>query len=135
MNSDSSSEDTRARLEELAGDFKKLPRKLKLLLPFKSSIRLLLSRRATYGQIRSLLAEVKIFVSTDTVHRFCNRVIGRKAVLRYKSNSHKRSSSKVLPVLPSPEKIETKLREQRERFPGPWSRRKRGPHIADSKNL
>jgi hypothetical protein len=135
MTSDSSSEDTRARLEKLAGGFKKLPRKLKLLLPFKSSIRTLLSKRATYAQIRSILAEVEIFVSTDTVHRFCNEVIGRKAILRYKLNSHKRSSPKVLPVLPSPEKIEAKLREQREHFPGPWSRRKRGPHIADSKNL
>jgi hypothetical protein len=135
MNNDTSSEDTQARLEELAGGFKKLPRKLKLLLPFKSSIRTLLSKRATYAQIRSILAEVEIFVSTDTVHRFCNEVIGRKAILRYKPNSHKRSSSKVPQVLSSPEKIEAKLREQRERFPGPWSRRKRGPHIADSKNL
>jgi hypothetical protein len=135
MSNDSISQDTQARFEELTGGFKKLPRKLKLLLPLKSSIRMLLSRRATYAQIRSILAEVEIFVSTDTVHRFCNQVIGRKAVLRYKPNSHKRSPSKVLPVLPSPEKIEAKLREQRERFPGPWSRRKRGPHIADSKNL
>jgi hypothetical protein len=40
-----------------------------------------------------------------------------------------------LPISPSPESIQTALQEQRARFPGPWSRRKRGPRIADSKNL
>jgi hypothetical protein len=46
-----------------------------------------------------------------------------------------KETPKISPVLSSPESIRTTLREQRERFPGPWSRRKRGPRIADSKNL
>jgi hypothetical protein len=81
------------------------------------------------------LAEEKIIVSLNAIYRFCRDVIGEKTVRLYKPSPPKNSPSKAIPVLPPPEKIEATLREQRQRFPGPWSRRKPGPRIADSKNL
>ena len=136
MDDNSSFEDIQARVKELAGGYKfKLPRKLALLLPHKTQIQELLARRASYDDIRLLLAEAKIIVSKDTVHRFCRKVIGQKPVRQTIVCPRETSPAKVLPVLASPDTIQTTLREQRERAPGPWLRRKRGPRIADSKNL
>jgi hypothetical protein len=125
-------EDMQARFKELVGGFKKLPRKFALLMPFKPKIEELLKLRASHDDIRLLLEDVNIVVSTDTVHRFCRKVIGQKVIRPYKPRPRKQSTSKVPPELPSSQKIETPLRE---RIPGPWSRRKPGPRIANSKNL
>jgi hypothetical protein len=133
-----SSEDSQTRFKELAGGFQpKLPRKFALLLPFKTQIEELLARQASYDDIRLLLEDVKIVVSKDTVHRFCRQVIGKKPVRQHSIGTRETPQRKNLPtqVQPSSESIQTVLRGQRERFPGPWSRRKRGPRIADSKNL
>jgi hypothetical protein len=125
-------EDVQARFKELVSGFKKLPRKFALLMPFKPKIEELLKLRASHDDIRILLEDVNIVVSTDTVHRFCRKVIGQKIIRPYKPRPRKHPASKILPVLPSPQKIEAPLRA---RIPGPWSRRKPGPRIADSKNL
>jgi hypothetical protein len=138
MSDNGSSEDSQSRFKELASGYQpKLPRKFALLLPFKTQIEELLARQASYDDIRLLLEDVKIFVSKDTVHRFCRQVIGQKPVRRRNPGAKEAPQSKILPVQvqPTSENIQTTLREQRERFPGPWSRRKRGPRIADSKNL
>jgi hypothetical protein len=136
MEDKSSSEDTQARFKELANGYKtKLPRKLALLFPFKSQIEDLLARRASYDDIRLLLEDVKVVVSKDTVHRFCRRVIGQKPVRQRSTGAKEISQSKILPVQPQPESTQTTLREHRERYAGPWSRRKRGPRIADSNSL
>jgi hypothetical protein len=136
MSDNHSIQDAPARFKELASNFKpKLPRKLELLMPFKDYIEELLSKNAAHDDIRLILETVNVIVSTDTVHRFCRRVLGKKAVRPYKPRPRKHSPAKMPPVLPPPEKIEAKLPEQRERYLGPWSRRKRGPHITDSKNL
>jgi hypothetical protein len=113
-----------------------LPSKLKLLLPYKKEIRALRARKVAYDDIRLLLEKANVIVTLDTVYRFCRRVIHIKPSHPYKAREPNPTSPNALPVgLPSPEKIEATLREQRERFPGPWSRRKRGPRIANSKNL
>ncbi len=125
-------EDMQARFKELVGSFKKLPRKFALLMPFKPKIEELLKLRASHEDIRILLEDVNIVVSTDTVHRFCRKVIGQKIIRPYKPRPRKHPASKILPVLPSPQKIEAQLRA---RIPGQWSRRKPGLRIADSKNL
>ena len=136
MSENRSTQDAQARFKELVSNFKpKLPRKLELLMPFKDYIKELLALHASHDDIRLLLEDVKVVVSNDTVHRFCRRVIGQKVIRPYKPRPRKLSPAKILPVQPSPEKIQTKLREQQERYSGPWSRRKRGPRIADSKNL
>jgi hypothetical protein len=124
------------RLTKRANGYKpELPPKLAQLLPFKTQIKELRARSAAYDDIRLILAEEKIIVSRDAVYRFCHTVLGEKSGHSDKSRPPETSPSKVPPVLPSPEKIEATLREQRESIPGPWSRRKRGPRIADSKNL
>jgi len=134
MGDNSSSEEARVRFKELASGYQpKLPRKLALLLPFKPQIEELLAMQASYDDIRILLEHVKVTVSKDTVHRFCRKVIGQKPVRQH--NTGMKEPPKISPVLSSPESIQAALREQRERIPGPWSRHKRGPRIADSKNL
>jgi hypothetical protein len=136
MSDNDPSQDAHARFKELVSNFKpKLSRKFALLMPFKEQIEELVKRRAAHDDIRLILTKVKIVVSNDTVHRFCRQVIGQKVIRPYKPRPRKHSPAKVLPVQSSPEKIETKPLEQRERYPGPWSRRKPGPRIADSKNL
>jgi len=136
MSDKSPSEDTQIRFKELASGYQpKLPPKLAQMLPHKKQIQELRERKAAYDDIRLLLRNVNIIVSLDTIYRFCRDVLGQKSNRPYKARAPKHPSSKVLPVLPSPENIQTTLREQRERFPGPWSRRKRGPRIANSKNL
>ncbi len=133
--------DAKNRFERLAGDYrKKLPGKFELLLPFKDYIERLLAKQASYNDIRLLLEDVNVLVSKDTVHRFCRKMIGPRPIRQRKSEAKENASSKTLPITAQPvqpqaENIETRLREQRERFPGPWSRTKRGPRIADSKNL
>ncbi|MGH7975417.1 MAG: hypothetical protein ACREC8_02010 [Limisphaerales bacterium] len=116
----------------------KLSRKFKLLLPLKSHIEALLAKRASYDDIRTLLKEANVVVSKNTIYRFCREVIGQKPV-RHPA-AEKKELPKIAPVLLSPAStptnIQAALQEQRrERLPGLWGRRKRGPRIADSKNL
>jgi len=137
MNDKSSSEEAQARFKKLASGFQpKLPRKLALLLPHKTQIEELLAMRASYDDIRILLEDAAIAVSKDTVYRFCRKVIGRKPVRQRNADAKEITPFKISPVQQPPsESIQTSLREQRKLIPGPWSRRKPGPRIADSKNL
>ena len=136
MSEPSPSDETLFRLAERANGYKPpLPPKLEQLLPFKAQIKELRARHAAYDDIRLILAEEKIIVTLDAVYRFCRDILGEKSGRPHKSHPPKNLPSKAIPVLPPPEKIGATLREQRERFPGPWSRRKPGPRIADSKNL
>jgi hypothetical protein len=82
------------------------------------------------------LEDVKITVSKDTVHRFCRQVIGQKAARQRNAGAKEILPLKISPVQPPPPgSIQASLREQRKLIPGPWSRRKPGPRIADSKTL
>lgn len=136
MSDNSPSEEVRARFKELANGYQpKLPRKFALLLPFKAQIAGLLARQASYDDIRILLEDVKITISKDTVHRFCRQVIGQKAVRQRNAGAKEIPPLTIAPVQLPSKNIQATLREQRERYPGPWSRRKPGPRIADSKNL
>lgn len=121
------------RFKELADGYQpKLPPKLALMIPLKKEIQGLRARKAAYDVIRLLLQDAKIFVSLDTVYRFCRDVLGEKTARPYKPRSPKYSAVKISPLQPS---IQAALQEQREQIPGPWSRRKPGPRIANSKNL
>jgi hypothetical protein len=137
MSDNSSSEEAHARFKKLASGFQpKLPRKLALLLPHKTQIEELLAMRASYDDIRILLEDAAIAVSKDTVYRFCRKVIGRKPVRQRNADAKEITPFKISAVQqPPPESIQANLREQRKLIPGPWSRRKPGPRIADSKNL
>jgi len=136
MSGQNPAEDTKMRFKELASGYQpKLPPKFAQLIPLKKEIQELRARKAAYDDIRLLLQDANIVVSLDTVYRFCRDVLGEKSGRPYKARAPKQPPDEVAPVLPSPETIQTTLRDQRERFPGPWSRRKRGPRIADSRNL
>jgi hypothetical protein len=137
MSDNSPSEEAQARFKKLASGFQpKLPRKLALLLPHKTQIEELLAMRASYDDIRILLEDAAIAVSKDTVYRFCRKVIGRKPVRQRNADTKEITPFKISAVQqPPPESIQANLREQRKLIPGPWSRRKPGPRIADSKNL
>jgi hypothetical protein len=137
MSDKSSSEEAQARFKKLASGFQpKLPRKLALLLPHKTQIEELLAMRASYDDIRILLEDAAIAVSKDTVYRFCRKVIGRKPVRQRNADAKEITPFKISAAQqPPPESIQASLREQRKLIPGPWSRRKPGPRIADSKNL
>jgi hypothetical protein len=126
--------DSQNRFYTLASGFKpKLPLKLALMLPFKNQIEGLLAKRASYDDIRLLLEDVNVVVSKNTIYRFCHQVIGHQSVRRRDQASPKEITPlKISPVQPS---IQAALQEQREQIPGPWSRRKPGPRIANSKNL
>ena len=136
MSENRSTQDAQARFKELVSNFKpKLPRKLALLMPFKDHIKELLARRASHDDIRLILGSVKIIVSNDTVHRFCRRVIGQKAIRPYKPLPRKNSSTKARSAAPSSSKTESKSQETLERYEGPWSKKKNGPRIANPKKL
>ena len=133
MSHQNQSEAIQARLQKIADNFKpKQPRKFALLMPVKAPIKILLAKKATYEDIRLILAEENIIVSRDTIHRFCRQIIGQKPVRQRKTTT---KSSKITPIPSSPSNIKAALQEQRERLPGVWGRRKRGPRITDSKNL
>ena len=139
MSEKNPSVDSQARFKELANGYQpKLSPKLAELLPFKKQIQELRSRKASYDDIRLLLTDVNITVSLDTVHRFCRKVIGQPVVRPYKTRAPRNPSANISPIQQPTEKIGGTLpeqRDQRERYAGPWSKRKRGPRIADSKNL
>ena len=140
MNEPSPPNEVVSRLTKRATTFKrKPPRKLAELLPFKTQIQELRERRAAYDDIRLILAEEGIVVTLDAVYRFCRDVLDEKSNEPGKPCAKKVSISPVQPLSPSPTNppasIQTALQERRERTPGLWGRRKRGPRIADSKNL
>jgi hypothetical protein len=119
-----------ARFSELAEQYRpKLPRKLALLYPLKRRIEELRAKRASYDSIRILLAEVSIVVSRDTLYRFCRDVIGHKSTrCRHRNGATARHEQESKPF---PEN----RAKQQQRTASAWTPPKRGPRIADSKNL
>jgi hypothetical protein len=144
MTPDATAERTESQFSKLADQYEpKLPRKLALLLPFKAHIEELRQKRASCDAIRILLAEVNIVVSNDTVHRFCRDVIGQRPS-RSRGNGHPKAphersnapASEAPPPDPSPSSsIPKHLGDKGKQSAEPWTPRKRGPRIADSKNL
>jgi hypothetical protein len=142
MNTATTSDETKARFAELARKYEpKLPRKFAQMMPFKEWIRELRSKGASCDDIRTLLADVNVTVANDTVHRFCRDMIGnqprrgrkeRGDIAQRPSKNGAPQPSEAAAQSPS---LKENLAEQRGRVLGPWTPRKRGPRIADSKNL
>ena len=145
VNEPSPSDGVQSRLTRRATSFKpELPPKLAALLPYKSQIKELRARNAAYDDIRLILAEENITATLDAIYRFCRVVLQEKGGQPTKSRAPKVSAAIVQSASPLPANqpattqtsIQAALQEQRrERLPGLWGRRKRGPRIADSKNL
>ena len=142
MNAETASDETKARFAELARKYEpKLPRKFAQMMPFKEWIRELRSKGASCDNVRTLLADVNVTVANDTVHRFCRDVLGNGSRRGRKSRRDvpPRPPKTGAPQPPEntvePTSLTESLAEQRGRVIGPWTPRKRGPHVTDSKNL
>jgi hypothetical protein len=114
------------------------------MFPLKNEIRELRARNAAYDDIRLILEQENIVVSLNTLYRFCRDVLGEKKDVTVKSRLPKATSVTAQPasvVQPDSQpagSIQTALQEHKDRqdrIPGLWSRRKRGPRIANSKTL
>ncbi len=134
-------EQSKARVRTKIKQYPKLTKSNALLFPFRNEIRALRARDAAYDDIRLILAEENVVVSLNTLYRFCRDVLGEKAAAPPKPRSPQSSlepvepTSTADPVAARPNNLQAALQERRERLPGVWGRRKRGPRIADSKNL
>lgn len=133
-------QESKARVRKKIKQYPKLTKSNALLFPYLNEIRALRARDAAYDDIRLILAEEKIVVSLNTLYRFCRDVLGEKAAAPPKQRSPKSLPAHLQPV-PTNEQVlvapslQSALQERREHLPGVWGRRKRGPRIADSKNL
>jgi len=127
----------RARLRE----YPKLTKSKARLLPYRNEIKALRDRNAAFSDIQLILAQEEVVVSLSSIFRFCRDVLGEQSAIPSREPSPKNSSaaidptSAVRPALAPPQSLQATLRERREHLPGVWGRRKRGPRIADSKNL
>jgi hypothetical protein len=135
-------EQSKARLRAKIKQYPKLTKSNALLFPYRNEIRALRSRNAAYDDIRLLLAQEGAVVSLNTLYRFCRDVLGEAIPTEIKQRSPKHQTpAKPLPAIQqqpapvAPVSIQSLLQERREVLPGVWGRRKRGPRIADSKNL
>jgi len=141
MNAASPSDETKARFAELAHKYeRKLPRKFAEMIPFKEWIQELRAKGASCDDIRILLADVNVKVANDTVHRFCRDMLGncrRRERKKSQDTAARQPGNGSLPQLQKAESgsVAHGLTERRGQVLGPWTSRKRGPRIADSKNL
>jgi hypothetical protein len=135
MNKFDSNDGARLRLAERAELFQpNISRKVALLIPFKAQIRKLRGRKASYDFIRLILMEEKINVSLSTLYRFCRDMLREKSCSTARSRKPE-SNDQARQNLPRTAEIVRTSHYQRENYPGPWSRTKRGPRIANSKTL
>lgn len=134
MSEENSSENAGVRVKALVAAFKPKTRRFAQLIPFTAEIRELRKQHAAFDDIRLILQDANVKVSKNTIYRFCQSVLGEKRRRAYKPRIHKGPRRPTVPELSPSESIEATLRERRDRIPGPW-RKRRGPHIADTKNL
>jgi len=127
--------DVGLRLAERADLFASgVTRKVAQLIPYKAQIRKLRGRKASYDCIRLILAEENIKVSLSTLYRFCRKIHRDKAGFVPNNRRGARNVQKHLRETQSIEP-ESAPKDRPEQYPGPWSRRKRGPRIANSQTL
>ena len=134
-------EQSKARLRAKIKQYPKLTKSNAVLLPYRNEIRALRSRNAAYDDIRLILAQENVVVSLNTLYRFCRDLLGEGVAIEPKSRSPKGqappnpSPAIQQPAPVAPANVQSALQERRDGLPGVWGRRKRGPRIADSKNL
>ena len=115
---------------EAAEAFDRASKLFRQLMPYKDEIASLRQRGASFDTIRELLLIDNVDVSWKTVSRFCRQVVrpGKRRV---------RQNGATEPVSSAANNggLAKTLSDRRTESPGPWTPRKRGPRIADSKNL
>jgi hypothetical protein len=127
----------RQSFREAAQAFDRTPKLFRQLMKYKDDIAALRQKGASFDTISELLQKDDVTVSWKTVSRFCRKVIGME--------KRRRKSATGIPTSEPVEKrskngdetasLLSALNEQRSKVAGPWTPRKRGPHITDSKNL
>jgi len=124
---------------QAAREYDNTPKLFRRLLPFKDGIAELRQKRASYARIAELLTDEGIIVSRTTLTRFCRRFL----VSESRSKREKGPPQSIRPlqeavgatVALENHTVSAQLEERRAKVIGPWSPRKRGPRIADAKNL
>lgn len=111
----------------------KVPHRFQALYPFKEGIADLRGKRASFRTIADLLNQLGVEVSHNTVARFCTQVLNGKPA-RTPSGSRRRKPPK------SALDVKAALQEQRDKQPTPPApipapSERRGPRIADPKNI
>ena len=107
------------------------------LMKYKDDIAALRQKGASFDTIRELLQNDDVQVSWKTVSRFCRKVFStdrrRRRNAPIAQTPDGAANGRQVDVGAASELIA--LNEQRTKVFGPWTPRKRGPRIADSKNL
>lgn len=122
---------------EAAQEYDRTPKLFRELMKYKEDIAILRQKGASFDTISELLQKDNLRVSWKTVSRFCRRILS--------TEKRRRKSAEGIPASEPGENgakteggsvsLLTALNEQRGKVLGPWTPRKRGPRITDSKNL
>jgi hypothetical protein len=130
---------TKKPFHQAARDYDNTPKLFRRLMPFKDGIVELRQKRASYATIAELLTDEGIVVSRNTVARFCRRFLVSASRSKGRKESAEPISSAAQPVrlaiVPENQAVSAQLEERRAKLIGPWTRRRRGPRIADARNL
>lgn len=105
----------------------KVPQRFQTLHPFKEGIADLRSKRASFRTIADLLNQLGIEVSHNTVARFCAEILASP-----------RRPSRPRPVNPPDVRVASKQQHEKQIMPPspiPSANQRRGPRIADPKNV
>ena len=121
---------------QAAREYDNTPKLFRRLLPFKDGIAELRQKRASYATIAELLTDEGIAVSRKTVTRFCRKFLAPESRSKREKDSIRPLQQAVgTAVALENQTVSAQLEERRAKVIGPWSPRKRGPRIADAKNL
>jgi hypothetical protein len=124
---------------EAARDYDGASKLFRQLAGYRDEIAELRRKRASYDTISELLKIDGVNVSWKTVARFCHATLDSGRVRRRQESQKRTWPTSETDSAPSVRdasngKAVALLKERREAV-GPWTPRKRGPRIADSKNL
>ncbi len=122
---------------EAAQEFDRTSKLFRELMKYKDDIAALRQKGASFDTISELLQNDDVKVSWKTISRFCGKVLG--------TDKRRNKGAEAIPAIETVKNrsktgngavsLLTSLNEQRSKVLGPWTPRKRGPRIADSKNL
>jgi hypothetical protein len=127
----------RQSFREAAQEYDRTSKLFRELMKYRDDIAALRQKGASFDTISELLQKDNVRVSWKTVSRFCRKV--------FSTEKRRRKSAEAIQAFEPVENrskigdgaagLHTALNEQRSKVLGPWTPRKRGPRIADSKNL
>lgn len=130
---------TKKPFHQAARDYDNTPNLFRRLMPFKDGIAELRQKRASFATIAEFLTDEGVIVSRQTVARFCRKFLASASRSKGRKESAEPIPPAAQPVRPAiaseNQAVSAQLEERRAKLIGPWTRRRRGPRIADAKNL